>query len=368
MSYIILLIIFFTLLVLYQKYLEKKGRNIENIDYYFIDITQYILNDSCLADNRKPILWIHVPYEYNTRKWLSFGSRSSTDLNQPYLYLTVKSIIKYCSDSFKIVIIDDNSFVKLIPNWNINMSMLSVPVLKNVRQLGLANLIYNYGGMCVPISFLCRKNLKQLYDKGTRDNKMFICENVDNNITSTRKMFYPDSRFIGANKNNNEIEEYINKIEQVIKNDYTSQSVFLGVLDRWCNTKLLENRINLIKGYDVGTRTIDNEAVTIDELLSQNFIKFYENMYGIWIPNEEILKRRKYEWFARMSSVQIMDGNFILAKYIKNSIMKRSSLIEPLTSKKDWIGFWQVPISTTLPIFGPMPQNLGNDVPKYKFE
>ena len=76
---------------------------------------QYLLDDDTLGKSKKPILWIHVPYEYNSRNWLSFGSRSAFDLNQPYLYLTVKTIIKNCDESFKIVMIDDGSFEKLIP-------------------------------------------------------------------------------------------------------------------------------------------------------------------------------------------------------------------------------------------------------------
>jgi hypothetical protein len=41
-------------------------------------------------------------------------------------------------------------------------------------------------------------------------------------------------------------------------------------------------------------------------------------------------------------------------------------VIEPLTNNPDWISFWRVPISNTINIWGPMPQNLGNNVPKAK--
>jgi hypothetical protein len=118
-------------------------------------IKKYLLNESDLAKSKKPIMWIHVPYEYNSRSWSSFGSRSNCDLNQPYLYLTVKSIIKHCDNSFHICIIDDKTFGKIIPGWNINMSFLAEPILGYVRQMAIAKLIHSYGGMSVPISFLC---------------------------------------------------------------------------------------------------------------------------------------------------------------------------------------------------------------------
>jgi hypothetical protein len=172
-NYIILFIIIIALGILYQKYLEKKSATV-NIDEYN-EIKKYLLKDKTLDKSKKPILWIYIPHEYNARNWLSFGSRSSHDLNQPYLYLTVKTIIKNCEESFKIVLVDDGSFEKLIPNWTINMSLLSGPMLGYIRQLAMAKLIYNYGGLNVPISFLCFRDLIGLYNKGTNDDAMFVC-------------------------------------------------------------------------------------------------------------------------------------------------------------------------------------------------
>ena len=156
-NYIILFIILISLGILYQKYLDKLS-SITPFDDYG-EIKKYLLKDKTLDKSKKPILWIYIPHEYNSRNWLSFGSRSSNELNQPYLYLTVKSIIKNCDESFKIVLIDDGSFNKLIPNWNINISLLSDPMKCYVRQLAMAKLIYAYGGLNVPISFLCFKDL-----------------------------------------------------------------------------------------------------------------------------------------------------------------------------------------------------------------
>jgi hypothetical protein len=141
-----LFILFFILIVLgflYKSFSDKVSRE-ETKDTYE-SIQKYLLDDVTLGKSKKPILWIHVPYEYNSRHWLSFGSRSSLDLNQPYLYLTVRSIIKQCEDSFTICIIDDNSFKKLIPEWNINMTNISDPILSNMRMLALSKLLYIYG-------------------------------------------------------------------------------------------------------------------------------------------------------------------------------------------------------------------------------
>ena len=365
-NYIILFVILISLGILYQKYLEKHANKATFDDYG--EIKKYLLKDKTLDKTKKPLLWIYIPHEYNSRNWLSFGSRSSYELNQPYLYLTVKSIIKNCDESFKIVIIDDGSFEKLIPHWNINMNLLADPMKCYVRQLAIAKLIYTYGGMNVPISFLCFRDLITMYNRGTNDDCMFVCENYDSNITSTNKLYYPDARFMGAKKENETIKKFINFMERTISDDYTAQTKFLGEFDRWCNDKITKGKMRLIPGTDVGTKTVDDVPVTVETLLGDDYIHFYGKMYGIWIPACMILKRRHYEWFARSSPEQIFESQFILAKYMVLALAPDSQMgvIEPMENKPDWISFWRIPISNTINVFGPMPLGLGNNVPRAK--
>ena len=367
-NYIILFIILISLGVLYQKYLEKQSRTSSFDDYG--EIKKYLLKDKTLDKSKKPILWIHIPYEYNSRDWISFGSRSSTELNQPYLYLTVKTIIKNCDKSFKIVLIDDNTFEKLIPGWNINMSLLSDPMKCYMRQLATTKLVYTYGGINVPISFLCFRDLITLYHKGTNDDTMFVCENYDLNITSTNKLFYPSMGFMGAKKENETLKKLIHFMEQTISDDYTAETKFLGEFDKWCNEKIVKGKMRLIPGTDIGTKTVDDEPITVETLLGDDYIHFYGKMYGIWIPDKMILKRRHYEWFARSSPEQILQSQFILAKYFVLALAPDShnGVVEPLeNANPDWVGFWRVPLTNgTLNVFNMKPIGLGNNIPRAK--
>ena len=363
-KFILLLVGLILIGILYKRYQEKHSFISE--EYIYDHLQNNVLLEKSLEKSKKPILWIHVPYDHNERKWLSFGSRNTYDLNQPYLNLTVKSIIKNCDKSFKICIIDDTSFEKLIPDWNINMSLLADPILTYVRQMSIAKLIYRYGGVNVPISFLCFKDLESLYKKGTKYDRMFIGENVDNNITSTHYNFYPNIGFMGADKKNQTIQELIDFMQRIISTDYTAQAEFLGDFNRWCQKRVESNKICLINGNEIGTKTLDDEPVLVEELLGEDYINYYKDMYGIWIPWEMILKRTKYEWFTRMSAEQIFKGNFILAKYILLASTPDSHLgvIEPLTDKPDWVSFWKVPSGA--PVWGLKPIDLGNYVPRVK--
>ena len=129
-------------------------------------IKTYLLNDetdntiSQLSANKKPILWLHIDYVKNSRIWESFGSRNSNELNQDYLYLTIKTIINKCSNYFHIIIIDDESFCKLLENNCIDLSKLSEPIKSNLRILNMMRLLYKYGGIYIENSFILFSNLK----------------------------------------------------------------------------------------------------------------------------------------------------------------------------------------------------------------
>jgi hypothetical protein len=339
----------------------------ENKDNYDA-VQKYLLDDVTLGKSKKPILWIHVPYEYNSRKWLSFGSRSSFDLNQPYLYLTVRSIIKHCENSFTICIFDDNSFQKLVPQWSIDMTRLSDPILSNMRLLGMMKLLYIYGGLICPISFLCTKDLSGLYAKGTRGNKMFVCETIDRNSTSVRMNFYPSLSFCGAPKECETVAKLCNYIEIVSSHDHSSESKFLGQYDRWTMKNIECGKINLIEGIEIGTKTIDDKQIILDDLMSNHYLDLYKGTYGILIPSNELLIRLQYGWFIRSSPRQVLESDTIIGNYLLLSIgpYDQQGILEPLeVDTKNWVGFWKIPSGA--PYYGLKPNFLGDNLNRISY-
>lgn len=381
--WVVLLLTLFFGAIFIQKYNEKQKANklyADTDDYD--EIQKYLLDEKQideLGKSTKPIMWIHIPLEYNARYWQSFGSRSSYDLNQPYLYLTVKSIIQHCDNSFKICFIDDASFHKLLPGMDVDMTRVAEPVVGYIRQMLLAKLLYKYGGMVSPISFLCFQDLIGLYAKGLgagSGKEMFVCENMDRNITYTCDNFYPDARFMGAQKGSEILAQFIEFMQRQISRDYTSQIEFLGEFNRWINAR--PNQISVISGTEVGTKTLDDAPVIVDTLLGSEMdvLNFYGHTYGIWIPADDILKRTRYNWFARMSPEQVMNSNTVIGRYILLAVSPdRKAVTEALTmndcnevdedneaKKPDWISFWKTP--SGINVWGPKPKYLGNTVPR----
>ena len=57
-----------------------------------------------------------------------------------------------------ICLINDNSFYKLLPDWNIDISKMVDPLKSNMRKFAIAEILYKYGGMHVPSSFICNRS------------------------------------------------------------------------------------------------------------------------------------------------------------------------------------------------------------------
>ena len=138
-NYVLTFIALTTVGILYDKYSKKYDLNNEERDVNLIK--KYLLNENNVLVEEKPILWIHSSTEVNSRNWKNFKSRNNNNLNQTYLVLCVETAIKHCSESFNVCLINDDSFEKLLPKWNINLNGLSDPIKSHVRTLGILKLM-----------------------------------------------------------------------------------------------------------------------------------------------------------------------------------------------------------------------------------
>ena len=265
----------------------------------------------------KPFLWIHNNHKKNSREWPSFYSRTTENLNQPYLQLCIESIVRHCGDSFNICIIDDDTFSKILPGWRIDMNRLPNPFRDHTRAVGMTKLLYYYGGLVVPNSLMVLKDLYPIYKNSIKENDMFTFECVDRNSTAVYTAFFPDMRVLGCKKQTPLIKSFVDFLDQRNMGDFTSEPDFLGQANRWLFEKCQNKEMGLIPGNYIGTRTLYDKPVLIDDLLSESYIDFDTNkLCAIYIPADEVLRRTKYEWFARMSIKQVLLSGSLIAKYL----------------------------------------------------
>ena len=289
--------------LIYRQYRNMEETYDEREQYRFAK--EYFIGDNTIHA-RKPYLWIHAQGELNARNWESFGSRGSKDLNQPYLVMTIKSILSKCKDSFNIFLIDDDSFRKLVPGWKIDMDLLPSPVKEHYRQFGLTSLLCEYGGMTVPASTLCLEDLQSLY-------KTFVAKsNSSDAFTVQTGVDFPDPKFMGSVKKGDTIQAFQQYQGAMLKRDTSAESDFNEMLSQWCKAKT-----EVVCGRLVGIKKKCGNPVDLSELLGGNPVEFHDDLRAIYIPSETILKRPKYAWFARMSPTQLLSSDLVLAHYFR---------------------------------------------------
>jgi len=275
-------------------------------------IRKYLLNESPLYGMNRPKIWIHSTYEKNARQWKDFYSRNTTDLNQPYIHLTIKSIINHCGADFNICLIDDETFSKLIPTWEVNMETLSEPHKSTYREIGMLQLLYLYGGIIVPNSFICTRNLAPLLGQNP-----FVAEMV--NRTTSNNNFMPSTKFMGANKGCPILKKMLAENKVDVNRHFTVEPKILGNIQKWLYNEVEAGSINLVNGKLIGTKTSKGKQILLEDLMSENYLDLDEEHYGIYIPADEVLARPKYQWLAHLSSNEVLKTNAIITKYLKSS-------------------------------------------------
>jgi len=311
--YFTLFIVLTVIGYLYEKYKIKYVPD-EELEKYDL-VRKFLLNGGSGLGS-KPILWIHTSHPINHRYWPSFGSRNTRLLNQPYKVSCIETVVKHCSKSFNIVLIDDYSFSKLIKGWKIDMDKLANPVKAHLRMLALAKLLRDFGGLLLPNSTIVCKDLKPLYDNALKTSCCFSVNMINRGVTADLSSMFPTTKILGCKKNSPVMTKYSRYLETLASTDYTSESDFLGQANRWLYGQFLNKKLNLVCGKMFGSEDREGKEVNIDRLMGNTYIKFSPNLYAIYVPGDEILRRTKYEWFARLSQQQLRNCDTIIAKQL----------------------------------------------------
>ena len=293
--------------ILYNKYKSDGETEDALADYKLVE--DYLLNDSSLATSSKPLMWLHLSYEPNGRWWPSFFSRVTREVNQPYLNLTIKSLVEKCGDSFNICIIDDRSFAKIIPGWDVDLERVGSPVKEHLRAVALMKVLHAYGGLIVPPSFLCMEDLGQVYSEGTEDDALLCGEVPNRSVSASSQPATLSTNFIGCRRGSTVCGEFIEELARMASQDSSDAVSFLGKSGNWLEKAERLGHVNKVDGTALGVISAKGTRIDISELLGQSQVDFAPNLLGILFPAEEALERTNYQWFPRLSPKQVLASN-----------------------------------------------------------
>ena len=302
-DYIYISIIIFIILCIIYIYLNNKNKE-EETDSIIFDIDSYFYSDSYVKESKKRKIWIHIPFEKNSRKWSKFGSRTSTNLNLAYMTLCIKSIIDTCGDTYDIIIFDDTNIPQLI-DTEIDLLKLSGALKDKYRELCLLQIIYDYGGIIVPPSLYLKKSLKSI----DKTDIWYVAELCNQDNVSYADMA-PSILFTGSNIKNAELNKYITHYSEQIKNDFGEHSLHYN------KNYMKQHNINYIDGKIIGVKDRFDKPILLEDLMENRIILLDETNIGLYIPHNQLIKRRKYNWYCALSTEETLKTKTFISHYM----------------------------------------------------
>ena len=237
-----------------------------------------------------------------------------------------------------------------MPDWEYTET-LPCPLSDHVRKYAMFRLLSVYGGMVVPPSFVCGRDLIELYNASLDgSSNIFVCENVNNSVSSESKEYTPDTVIMGCKAKTPLMKEFTTKVKSLISRDCTNEMDALGKIGDMCSELVNKNAATLINAELIGVKDKKGNRVYTEDLLGNTYIDFTSHAYGILINMNEILNRRT-QIFARLSGEQVLESNTIIGKYILvANIPSKKNMLEPDDSEKpEWIS---LKVPSNMRLFG----------------
>ena len=308
MFFVYVFIVVLISVLMYKYYKKKYDTNVIEFKKENVDIDVYFFSELYLKKSKNRKLWIHLPFEKNSREWESFGSRTSHKLNLAYMTLCIKSIIDWCGQSYDIIIYDDTNIPVLLPETKVNLMKLSGSLLDKYRELCKLQILHMYGGVMVPPTLFLRKNIKEI----DNPNMWYVCETYNDDNVSYSNLTH-STELMGSNAENVELNKYI----QIYANELTKDFVENYNFDM---NYFKQNNIPYIDGKLIGTKTRYNDKITIEDLMSNKKIILDKQHVGLYIPHEQLMKRRVYNWYCKLSEEEILKCQVFISYYMLSTM------------------------------------------------
>jgi hypothetical protein len=293
---------------MYKYYKKNYDNNVIEFKKENVDIDVYFFSELYLKKSKNRKLWLHLPFVKNSREWESFYSRSSHKLNLAYMTLCIKSIIDWCGQTYDIIIYDDTNIPVLLPETKVDLTKLSGTLLDKYRELCKLQILHMYGGIMVPPSLFLRKNIKEIDDP----KLWFVCETYNDDNVSYSNLTH-STQLMGSNAENVELQKYIQIYAKELTKDFVENHNF-------DMNYFKQNQIPYINGKLIGTRTRYNDKISIEDLMSNKKIILDKNHIGLYIPHEQLIKRRVYNWYCNLSEEEVLKCNVFISYYMLSAL------------------------------------------------
>lgn len=262
-----------------------------------------------------PAVWVYVDdTDVNSRWWADFGARSSRVYNLPFLNLCYQTIVAACGDKYHVEVISG------LADAERRLGYLPVPMRNRKLPLRDEQMTYlkvafleKFGGLWMGPATICLKPLPEL----PKDKVVLFGSDPLETYAGAQGTTLPNQHAMWSPKPHHEffsrwlemVGDRINRqgTGKEIRNDKNWDILFTGT-----------GRTDVIVSPNAElTRKKGGRKIELEDLLAagtEGDLPFDVPATAFYVPFPwpELLERRMYGWFLRMSEEQVMTSDLVV--------------------------------------------------------
>ena len=271
-----------------------------------------------------PTIWLYYDTsDVNSRWWADFGARSTHVLNLPFLNLCYESIVGANSTNYKVEVISGlTDLAGRLGGWQEMPRGLQNP-LANVGKAELnwirAEVLSRWGGLWVHPTTICLRPFPVI----PADKVVFFGTDPDESYAGPGGVSVPSMYVMGAGSPKHPVFEAwaqtaFERLEKQgggtqIRNDAKWDYVAFAQTS---------SAVELYPNLEVSRRP-DGKRIQIEDLLmagQDGHLRFKVSSQQLYVPIPwpELLNRRMYGWFLRMSEDQILGADLAISDIFRS--------------------------------------------------
>lgn len=260
----------------------------------------------------RPIAWVYIPEEINSKTWLDFASRRHVQDISPINYICLETIYKHLYRDFNIVFFNQNHIDGLLKEHSNHFSKTKDNYVYNT--LLKYSLLEKYGGIYIPNDTLFIKNIELLlkpyylgYSITVLDTNLNYFDNhgVDTSILMAK----PGHPII------KKCLEYVVSNLDKFQNAFSYREIM----------NALYNEIIAIDGrhkhISIGlVKNSDGQYIKESDIFSHNKLVFRDDICFVPLHLENIDKKMNYNYIKRLTRDDIVNGNMEVSRLSRTGL------------------------------------------------
>jgi hypothetical protein len=282
--------------------------------YYRNNNTYY--DDNLLERGmNRPTIWIYVDdTDVNSRWWADFGARSSRVLNLPFLNLCYQTIVAGAGNRYKVEVISG------IEDAERRLGELPEPMQNKRLPLRDEEMTYlkvafleKFGGLWMGPATICLRAIPEL----PKDKIVLFGSDPLETYAGRKGTFLPNQHAMWSPKPQHLFfVEWKRLLAARIEEQHTGKEIRYD--KNWDILFVSTGRqdVQMMPNAEL-TRKKDGRKIELEDLLAagtEGVLPFQVHAESIYVPFPwpELLERRMFGWFLRMSEEQVMESDLVV--------------------------------------------------------